>query len=100
MRRRLAPLSALLTATLVAATVLNPLLAVPAAAAYATDDYCLGECADILPPGQNGNADLLEILGHQAFGTMPAHADDQLARYADLTYNYTGLTGQQINTFF
>lgn len=100
MRRRLAPLSALLTVSLVAATVLNPLLAVPAAAAYATDDYCLGECADILPPGQNGNADLLEILGHQAFGTMPAHADDQLARYAALTYNYTGLTGQQINTFF
>ncbi|MEU7902772.1 penicillin acylase family protein [Actinoplanes sp. NPDC049118] len=100
MRRRLAPLSALLTVSLVAATVLNPLLAVPAAAAYTADDYCLGECADILPPGQNGNADLLEILAHQAFGTMPRHSDDQLARYENLTYNYTGLTGQQINTFF
>jgi acyl-homoserine lactone acylase PvdQ len=100
MRRRLAPLSVVLTVSLVAAGILNPLLATPAAAAYATNDYCLGECADILPPGQNGNATLVEILGHQAFGTMPAHADDQLARYANLTYHYTGLTGQQINTFF
>ena len=29
-----------------------------------------------------------------------AHSDDQLAPYANLVYNYTGLTGEQINTFF
>ena len=50
--------------------------------------------------GENGDADLVTILAHQAFGTMPAHADDQLAKYGNLVYNYTGLTGQQINTFF
>jgi acyl-homoserine lactone acylase PvdQ len=97
MRRRL---SIFVTAALVAAAVLNPLLSTPAAASYATNDYCLGECSDILPPGQNGDADLVQILAHQAFGTMPPHSDDQLARYANLTYNYTGLTGQQINIFF
>src|SRR6185436_4877494 len=51
-------------------------------------------------PGQNGDADLAQILAHQVFGTRPAHSDDQLAPYANLAYNYTGLTPGQINTFF
>ncbi|GLY97824.1 penicillin acylase family protein [Actinoplanes sp. NBRC 103695] len=79
---------------------LIPLRAEPAAAAFAPDDYCLGECSDILPPGENGDADLVQILANQAFGTMPPHSDDQLTPYADLGYRYTGLTGDQINSFF
>jgi len=100
MRRRFTRLSTLLTASLVLSVLVNPLTSTPAAAAYSANDYCLGECSDILPPGQNGDADLAQILTHQAFGTMPPHSDDQLDRYAGLVYNYTGLTGQQINTFF
>ena len=99
MRRRFI-LSSVLTVSLVATAILNPLISSPAVASYATNDYCLGECSDILPPGENGNATLVEVLAHQAFGTQPAHADDQLGKYANLVYNYTGLTGQQINTFF
>ncbi|HWS35400.1 MAG TPA: penicillin acylase family protein [Actinoplanes sp.] len=101
MRRRLSPALALLL--LATATIPATVAAAgpqPAAAAYATNDYCLGECSDILPPGQNGNADLATILAHQAFGTMPANASNQLAPYANLTYSYTGLTPQQINSFF
>jgi acyl-homoserine lactone acylase PvdQ len=97
MRRRL---STILTAALVVTAALQPIGATPASAAYATNDYCLGECSDILPPGQNGNATLVEILASQALGTMPAHADDQLQPYANLAYHYTGLTPQQINSFF
>src|SRR3954467_1140000 len=95
MRRSLAALAAsvLVTALAVAPTA-------EAQAAYATNDYCLGQCSDILPPGQNGNATLVEILASQAFGTKPSHSDDQLAPYANLAYNYTGLTGDQINSFF
>ena len=100
MRRRFMRLSTVLTASLLLTAVVNPLLSTPAAAAFTSNDHCLGECSDILPPGQNGNATLVEILGHQAFGTMPGHADDQLDRYANLAYNYTGLTGQQISNFF
>ncbi|WFE27905.1 penicillin acylase family protein [Solwaraspora sp. WMMD791] len=70
------------------------------AAASTTVDYCLDECADILPPGQNGNATLVDILGHQAFGTYPPHARDQLDRYARLVYGYAGLADEQIDTFF
>jgi acyl-homoserine lactone acylase PvdQ len=72
----------------------------PAQAAYAGNDYCLGQCSDILPPGENGDADLVQILASQAFGTKPPHSDDQLAPYGNLVYNYTGLTGDQINNFF
>ncbi|MBV1848808.1 penicillin acylase family protein [Catellatospora tritici] len=75
--------------------------AAPAAAAVlAPNDYCLEQCGDILPPGQNGNATLVDILGHQAFGTRPAHSADQLDRYANLIYNYAGLTDEQIPAYF
>jgi acyl-homoserine lactone acylase PvdQ len=100
MRRRRPLLSFLLTTTLVTAAAVSPLAATPANASYASNDYCLGECSDILPPGENGNATLVDVLANQAFGTMPSHADDQLSPYANLVYNYTGLTGEQINTFF
>ncbi|MFC7548605.1 penicillin acylase family protein [Plantactinospora sp. GCM10030261] len=67
---------------------------------FAAHDYCLGQCADILPPGQNGDADLVEILAHQALGTRPRHSGDQLGKYADLVYGYAGLREDQIDRFF
>ena len=100
MRRRFLQLSTLLTAVLVTSVAVGPLEATPARAAYSGNDYCLGECSDILPPGQNGNATLVDVLASQAFGTKPAHSDDQLAPYANLAYNYTGLTAPQISSFF
>src|SRR5437764_4711276 len=54
-------------------------VSVPAAGAYQTYDYCLGQCNDILPPGENGNASLAYILANKALGTRPAHTDDQLS---------------------
>ncbi|MGX1220945.1 penicillin acylase family protein [Streptomyces ambofaciens] len=70
------------------------------AAAAAPNDHCGGQCSDILPPGQNGNATLAQILLNQAFGTQPAHAEDQLGPYANLATGYPGLTNDKINTFF
>lgn len=97
-RRPLAATFALVTAGAFATFV--PAAAPAAAAVLAPNDYCLAECADILPPGQNGNATLVDILGHQAFGTRPAHSADQLDRYANLVYNYAGLTDEQIPSYF
>ncbi|MEU6369734.1 penicillin acylase family protein [Streptomyces sp. NPDC046931] len=71
-----------------------------AAGAVAADDYCGGQCSDTLPPGENGNATLAQILLNQAFGTQPGHAEDQLGPYADLAKGYSALTDAQINTFF
>ncbi|MGW2694452.1 penicillin acylase family protein [Streptomyces sp. NPDC001296] len=71
-----------------------------AADATAANDYCGGQCSDILPPGENGNATLAQILLNQAFGTQPSHAEDQLGPYANLAKGYSGLTDAKINTFF
>ncbi|HEX6874007.1 MAG TPA: penicillin acylase family protein [Micromonosporaceae bacterium] len=71
-----------------------------AAAVLAPNDYCLGQCADVLPPGENGNATLAGILLHQSIGTRPAHSADQLDKYANLVYGYAGLTDEQITQFF
>ncbi|WP_225822140.1 penicillin acylase family protein [Streptomyces naphthomycinicus] len=84
------------------AGLLSPLTQTAAAAAGATasNDYCGGRCSDILPPGENGNATLAQILLNQAFGTQPTHAEDQLGPYANLATGYSGLTEAKINTFF
>ncbi|MFI1367848.1 penicillin acylase family protein [Streptomyces griseochromogenes] len=83
------------------AGLLSPLTQAAAAQnATASNDYCGGQCSDILPPGENGNATLAQILLNQAFGTQPAHAEDQLGPYADLATGYSGLTDAKINNFF
>ncbi|MFF3502785.1 penicillin acylase family protein [Streptomyces sp. NPDC003247] len=68
--------------------------------AAAANDHCGGQCSDILPPGENGNATLAQILLNQAFGTQPAHAEDQLGPYAALAKGQSTLTNATINTFF
>jgi acyl-homoserine lactone acylase PvdQ len=83
------------------AGLLSPLAQTAAAAeATAANDYCGGQCSDILPPGENGNATLAQILLNQAFGTQPDHAEDQLGPYANLAKGYSTLTNATINTFF
>jgi acyl-homoserine lactone acylase PvdQ len=76
------------------------LAAVPAHAAPPNNDYCGGQCNDILPPGENGNATAADILANKLLGTRPAHTDDQLGKYDQLLYNYSGLTNQQLGKFF
>src|ERR1700742_1546391 len=89
-----------LAATLFVATSTTLLSAAPATAAPANNDYCLGQCNDILPPGENGNATLADILGNKVAGTRPAHTDDQLGKYANLVNSYTGLANGQLSNFF
>ncbi|MEZ0077336.1 penicillin acylase family protein [Planotetraspora sp. GP83] len=100
-RLRRAARRAVTTAAAIALLIAG-LPATPASAApyYPPDDYCLGQCADVLPPGQNGNATLVDILGNQGFGTYPRHSADQLGKYANLISGYTGLTDDQITAFF
>ncbi|MGV9455739.1 penicillin acylase family protein [Streptomyces sp. NPDC003635] len=70
------------------------------AQATAVTDHCGSQCSDILPPGENGNATLAQILLNQAFGTMPAHASDQLGPYAGLAPGYPTLTNATLTKFF
>ncbi|HEV7898963.1 MAG TPA: penicillin acylase family protein [Planosporangium sp.] len=97
---RLAVLATVSATALAAASAPGEPVSAAVAPAAVSDDYCLGQCGDILPPGQNGNATLADILAHKALGTRPAHAGDQLDRYASLVYNYAGLTDGQTERFF
>ncbi|WP_055492674.1 penicillin acylase family protein [Streptomyces sp. TP-A0356] len=80
--------------------LLSPIPQAAAAGTASAGDYCGGRCSDILPPGENGNATLVEIILNQAFGTQPGHAEDQLGPYANLATGYSALTDAKINTFF
>ncbi|MFI9275149.1 penicillin acylase family protein [Kitasatospora sp. NPDC052896] len=109
MRRRPWHLRLLGTGLAVALSIALPATAVPASAtaarASATPrttavDYCGGQCDDILPPGENGNATLADILANKVFGTRPAHTEDQLSTYAALANSYPGLTDAQLTDFF
>jgi acyl-homoserine lactone acylase PvdQ len=85
------------------AGLLSPLSQAAAAdtsTAAAANDYCGGQCSDILPPGENGNATLAQILLNQAFGTQPSHAEDQLGPYGNLASGSSTLTDAKINDFF
>ncbi|WP_330299786.1 penicillin acylase family protein [Streptomyces sp. NBC_00503] len=102
------PTTRMRTAVATALIALGAALLTPPAAAAGADspvplpiaDYCGQQCADILPPGQSGNATLAQILAHKAFGTLPAHTSDQLARYDSLVAGYPGLTDAKVNDFF
>jgi acyl-homoserine lactone acylase PvdQ len=87
---------------MVAAVAQIPAAATSAAspAALPGNDYCAGQCNDILPAGENGNATVAEILANKVFGTRPAHADDQLPKYSALPGGYSGLTTDTINKFY
>ncbi|WP_370945898.1 penicillin acylase family protein [Amycolatopsis sp. cg5] len=89
--------------TLTALTAASVITTTPQAAAaplIAPNDYCLGQCNDIVPPGENGNATLADILAHKVFGTRPSHASDQLPKYAGLADGYKTLTTSTISKFF
>jgi acyl-homoserine lactone acylase PvdQ len=100
-RRRLIPLLAV--ACVLALPGALPAGATPAGTAgpsYASNDYCLGACDDILPPGENGNATLADILANKALGTRPAHTADQLGPYANLVNGYQQLTDSTIGQYY
>ncbi|MFC4036062.1 penicillin acylase family protein [Streptomyces polygonati] len=91
------------TATAAALLALAATLVAPLPLARAADpvtDYCAGQCADILPPGENGNATLADILANKAFGTRPSHTMDQLGPYSSLADGYQSLTDSTITSFF
>ncbi|MFE7316233.1 penicillin acylase family protein [Streptomyces sp. NPDC057555] len=102
MRRRTGRLRAAATAALLAlgATLMAPPPTAAAAAPQTSDDYCQGQCADILPPGATGNATLVEILGNKLFGTHPPHTTDQIAPYNALAGGYRSLTDATLTDFF
>ncbi|WP_263251359.1 penicillin acylase family protein [Saccharopolyspora rosea] len=87
-------------AVLSAAAVVGSLLIAPAATAEPDPDYCRGQCDEILPPGQNGNATFADLVSHMLLGTRPKHSDDQIDKYDRLAGGYKRLTTDNIRDFF
>jgi acyl-homoserine lactone acylase PvdQ len=77
-----------------------PAPAIAAGTPFTVTDYCSGQCNDILPPGENGNATLADILANKLFGTSPAHTNDQLNTYGNLADGYQSLTNATISQYF
>ncbi|HET9142815.1 penicillin acylase family protein [Actinophytocola sp.] len=93
---RIVPVTALV-ATLVCVT---PASAEQPQVLLAPNDFCLSQCDDILPPGQNGNATFTELLAFQLLGLRPAHSSDTRATYENLVWNSAGLTDEKISQFY
>lgn len=67
---------------------------------FAPNDFSLGQCDDILPPGQNGNATFAELLAFQLFGIRRPHSSDTRAPYDNLLWGYPGLTDERLGDFY
>ncbi|HET6739129.1 MAG TPA: penicillin acylase family protein, partial [Kribbella sp.] len=100
-----------LLATAAAAAVVAVLAALPAptqatptagrqAVAAAPGDYCLEQCRDILPPGQNGNATFTDLLAFKALGVRPPHFSDTVKPYQDLVWNSQGITDDGLAPYY
>src|SRR5947209_15846892 len=75
--------------------------AAPAAAdvaPYGNQDA--GGFRNVLPPGENGLDNALQLAQFQANGTTPPHATDQLHLYTDLIYGIDSLTHDQIANYY
>ncbi|MEO9222770.1 MAG: penicillin acylase family protein [Mycobacteriaceae bacterium] len=101
--RRLRAATTVLAVTAVALglATATPAQAEPAPSSFqAVNDYCLGQCNDVMPPGENGNANIVDIIGNRLLKTQPPHTSDQLGKYDQLLYGYSNLTNSQISSFF
>ncbi|HWI73943.1 MAG TPA: penicillin acylase family protein, partial [Baekduia sp.] len=67
---------------------------------YGTNDDSEGGFRDVLPPGTNGLANLVQLGAFLTTGTRPAHNSDQLSMYADLVRATPGLTNSTMNNYF
>src|SRR3954452_1735910 len=85
-----------------ALTVATLLAAAPGAHAatqpFGTNDA--GGFRNVLPPGEAGTANALQLAQFEANTTRPAHWDDQQKLYEGLVQASPGLTHDQIGTYF
>ena len=65
---------------------------------YGTNDA--GGFRNVLPPGENGLANLAQIFAFRGSGALPPHFADQQALYEDLVYAAPGLTDAQVPAYF
>src|SRR3954454_6207038 len=70
----------------------------PPAGAYREHDA--GGFLNVLPPGENGFDNALDLAAFEANGSRPVHSSDQLPLYRDLLTGYPALTADTLTSYF
>src|SRR3954447_1024121 len=97
--RRVAALTAALTALVATpAAAQLPATGGPTPSAYRANDA--GGFLNVLPPGENGFDNALDLAQFEANGARPQNADDQLPLYRDLLGAYPTLDSSSLGTYF
>src|SRR4051812_2689511 len=97
--RRVAALTAALTALVATpAAAQLPATEGPTPSAYRANDA--GGFLNVLPPGENGFDNALDLAQFEASGARPVHSSDQLPLYRDLLTGYPQLNADKLSDFF
>src|SRR3954468_2732733 len=75
-----------------------PVTGGPPPGAYREHDA--GGFLNVLPPGENGFDNALDLAGFEANGARPVHSSDQLPLYRDLLTGYGQLDESRLTDFF
>ncbi|HEY2161633.1 MAG TPA: penicillin acylase family protein, partial [Solirubrobacteraceae bacterium] len=59
-----------------------------------------GEFNNILPPGENGFDNAVQLAQYEANKTYPLHNNDQLQMYSNLTTAAPNIQASQLNSFY
>src|SRR5436309_13620097 len=81
-----------------AATAPGAFAATPDPAPYGANDA--GGFLNVLPPGEAGVANVLDLAAFEATGKFPAHFDDQQPLYENLVYADPALADSQVPNYF
>src|SRR3954468_876529 len=96
--RRAAALAAAVLALVAAPASAQLPASGPTPAPYRAGDA--GGFLNVLPPGENGFDNALDLAQFEANSTRPRNADDQLPLYRDLLTGYRGLDEAHLGTYF
>src|SRR3954452_24286290 len=96
--RRVAALAGALLAVLPAAASAQLPVSGPAPGGYRENDS--GGFLNVLPPGENGFDNALDLAAFEGTQSRPAHSDDQLPLYGDLLRGYPRLTDANLGNYF
>jgi acyl-homoserine lactone acylase PvdQ len=89
---------AAIVAALVCAAAAAPAVAQSPVQPYGTNDA--GGFLNVLPPGENGLVNAVQLAQYEATRAMPPHFDDQQHLYDDLLYASPTLTPDQVPSYF
>src|SRR3954468_3390954 len=96
--RRLAALTGALLAIAAAPASAQLPVTGPTPGAYRENDF--GGFRNVLPPGENGFDNAVDLARFETTQSRPAHSDDQLPLYRDLLSNYRTLNDAGVDRFF